>query len=319
MSFGISGRLRPRFMVRDRSVVTGYAQRHPQRFGVRATDPVTGAPFEITMFRYPAAPDAPQLLAVHGFRGDHHGLELLVDGLTDYDVWVPDLPGFGTSPALPRAEHSVAHYANIITQLADRLDSPVLLGHSFGTIIAAYAAAQTPTAYAHLVLLNPIARPALAAHHPVDRAATAITDGFYQLCTRLPTTVSRWMLSHPVMVWATGVFMSKTDDPRLIAYTHDQHQAYFSAFASPDVLLQAYRASITHTVADVAENLSLPITLVGGAHDPMVSPPELYALADSLAQATDDVETYILDRTGHLLHYERAVTAASLIQLRLRA
>src|SRR5699024_7878704 len=95
MTSGFLGRLRPRFLVRDRAVLTGYSQRVPQRLGFPVIDPVSGAPFELTVFRYPGRPQAPQLLAVHGFRGDHHGLELIVDGLTDFDVWIPDLPGFG--------------------------------------------------------------------------------------------------------------------------------------------------------------------------------------------------------------------------------
>src|SRR5699024_10238991 len=105
MSYGYAARLRPRFLVRDRAVLTGHAQRDPQRFGVTVTDPVSGVPFEVAVFKYPGPPGAPQLLAVHGFRGDHHGLELIVDGLTPYEIWVPDLPGFGVSGPLPDAPH----------------------------------------------------------------------------------------------------------------------------------------------------------------------------------------------------------------------
>lgn len=316
MTSGFLGRLRPRFLVRDRAVLTGYSQRVPQRLGFPVIDPVSGAPFELTVFRYPGRPQAPQLLAVHGFRGDHHGLELIVDGLTDFDVWIPDLPGFGASAAMPDGEHTVEHYANIINQVAQHLSSPTLLGHSFGSVIAADAAAAQEVNYGHLVLLNPIAKPALAAASGLDRLATLTTDSFYRLCAGLPTAAGRWLLSNPLIVWATGAFMTKTDDPRVLAYTHDQHQAYFSAFDSPEILLQAYRSSISHTVTQFASRLTLPITIIGGAEDELSSPQDLHALAAQFG--SNDVETYVLQRTGHLLHYERAVATASMIQFRLQ-
>lgn len=318
MCSGILGRLRPRYLVRDRSVLTGHGQRTPQRMGFPVTDPVSGRRFELTIFRYPGTPDAPRLLAVHGFRGDHHGLELIVDGLTDFDVWVPDLPGFGASPGMPDAEHSADHYGHIVNQVAAELGSPVLLGHSFGSVIAAAALAHAEAPYAHVVLLNPITKPALDASAGFDGAATAITDSFYRLCSRLPNTVGRWLLGNPLIVWATGAFMTKTDDYRVLAYTHDQHQAYFSGFHSPSTLLEAYRASIADTVTIYAQHFDLPVTIVAGAHDELSSPNDVTALAERVARISGDVETYVLDRTGHLLHYERAVTAAALIQSRLR-
>lgn len=315
MSFGMAARFRPRYVVRDRAVLTGHPQRDPQRFGLTVNDPVSGVPFEIAVFRYPGPPGAKQLLAVHGFRGDHHGLELIVDGLAAYEVWVPDLPGFGVSGAMPAGEHSVQHYADIINQVARCMNAPTLLGHSFGSVIAAAAVATQPVGYPHLVLLNPIAKPALQAGSPVDRIATWVTDGFYRVCAALPTRLGRRLLGNAVIVWATGAFMTKTDDIRILAYTHDQHQAYFSGFDSPSSLLQAYRASITHTVADFAPHLSLPVTMIGGAADELSSPDDIAALADLMV--SDDVETYVLEHTGHLMHYERSSAVALFVMSRL--
>jgi pimeloyl-ACP methyl ester carboxylesterase len=56
--------------------------------------------------------DAPRTLVfLHGLRGDHHGLEPIVAHLDGLRVVVPDLPGFGASPPLPRDAHDVAGYA----------------------------------------------------------------------------------------------------------------------------------------------------------------------------------------------------------------
>lgn len=315
MRKGIAARLRPRFLVRDRAVLTGHPQRDPQRCGVTIQDPVSGRPFEMTVFRYPGPPGAQRILAVHGFRGDHHGLELFVDGLASYEVWVPDLPGFGASPAMPDAPHTVAHYAHTMNQLAHAMGDPLFVGHSFGSVIAAAAVAAGTVPYRHLVLLNPIAKPALDAAHPVHRAATLLTDGFYRLCAGIPSAAGRRLLGNKLIVWATGAFMTKTDDPRILAYTHDQHQAYFSGFGSPATLLEAYQASISYTIADFADRLDIPVTMIAGAEDELSSPADVWALAAQLP--SDDVETYVLPDTGHLMHYERSGAVAVLVRSRL--
>jgi len=41
------------------------------------------------------------LLLVHGFRGDHHGLEPIVSNLPGLRIVTPDLPGYGVSTAMP--------------------------------------------------------------------------------------------------------------------------------------------------------------------------------------------------------------------------
>src|SRR5690625_7793897 len=130
MTSGFLGRLRPRFLVRDRAVLTGYSQRVPQRLGFPVIDPVSGAPFELTVFRYPGRPQAPQLLAVHGFRRDHHALELIVNGPPDSDDWLPDSPGLGPSAGVPDGEHTLDPYAKIIHQVAQHLTPPPPIAHT---------------------------------------------------------------------------------------------------------------------------------------------------------------------------------------------
>ena len=70
---GFSARLRPQYLVRDRAVLTGNTQRIPERFGVDVVDPVSGRPARSRYFATVLA-QSPTSLAVHGFRGDHHGL-----------------------------------------------------------------------------------------------------------------------------------------------------------------------------------------------------------------------------------------------------
>ena len=91
----------------------------------------------------------PTLLLVHGFRGDHHGLEPVVSFLPGVHVVAPDLPGFGASDPLP-GEHSIDGYAAWLARFARAVDLPadvVVIGHSFGTIVSAKALAEIGRAH----------------------------------------------------------------------------------------------------------------------------------------------------------------------------
>src|SRR6478752_5387458 len=109
-------------------------------------------------------PETRTILVVHGFRGDHHGLLRVADQLTDMRLIMPDLPGFGSSGAFEGTEHSVPAYASFLGSFMAALGlgaDTVLLGHSFGSIIASHFVAANPCAVAELILVNPIAAPAL--------------------------------------------------------------------------------------------------------------------------------------------------------------
>jgi pimeloyl-ACP methyl ester carboxylesterase len=87
--------------------------------------------------------DATQtVLAVHGFRGDHHGLESLAAHLGGVRVIVPDLPGFGVSDPLTVSD--LDSYVGWLRAFHAGLGldrSAVVLGHSFGSIVVSAAAA----------------------------------------------------------------------------------------------------------------------------------------------------------------------------------
>jgi pimeloyl-ACP methyl ester carboxylesterase len=45
---------------------------------------------------YPASGDRiGRIVFIHGYRGNHHGLEAIAGGLPNFEIVIPDLPGFG--------------------------------------------------------------------------------------------------------------------------------------------------------------------------------------------------------------------------------
>lgn len=269
----------------------------------------------------------PLLVMVHGFRGDHHGLQLIAERLRHrYHVVVPDLPGFGRSEPFPDRPHDVAGYAQFLREFVEALtggavsgrppgdgaprEDPApgiaLLGHSFGSVLAAHFAAAHPAMVERLVLVNPIAQPALEGPRAV---LSRLTGLYYGLGRALPRGLGRRLLASGAITDAMSEVLTRSGDPAVRRYVRHQHRAYFSAFADRDVLLQAYRASVSHTVAEVAMQLSMPTLLVVGAEDDLGP----VALQRRMASWIPRHRLEVLEGVGHLVHYEAPGRTAELV------
>lgn len=255
-------------------------------------------------------PDATTtIVAVHGFRGDHHGLLPIVQRLGDCRVVTPDLPGFGVSPRFGAGIHEVAAYAAWLTEFCGQLrrgaDRLVLLGHSFGSVISAAAVADglTPDA---LVLINPIAAPALQGPRAV---LSRIAVVYYRAGALLPESLGGPLLTSPIVVRALSEIMTRTPDPELRTWIHDQHRRYFSSFADRQVVVEAFEASVSHDISEYADRIAVPTLLIAGDHDDIVPVRAARMVTDQLA----DGRLLVLADVGHLIHYERAGAAATAI------
>lgn len=246
------------------------------------------------------------IIAVHGFRGEHHGLEPVVAHLPGIRVISPDLPGFGETAPVPGRTHDLELYAQWLQTFAAAVaPGAVILGHSFGSIVVSAAVAgglETP----RMILVNPIGAPALEGPRGL---LTRLAVFYYWAGARLPRRVGDALLRNGLIVRVMSISMAKTRDPGIRRFIHDQHDTYFSRFADRDVLHDAFLASVSHDVRGFAPRIAQPTLLVAAQRDD-ITPIEAER---RLATMFPDATLVEIPDVGHLIHYETPAPAAEAI------
>jgi len=254
--------------------------------------------------------DAAQTIVIaHGYRGEHHGLEPVIAQLPDVRWIGADMPGFGRSTPLTEAPHSIEGYARWLNMFIEALGldgSAILLGHSFGSIISARAIASGARPPA-LILINPIA---ISGLDGPKKTATRVTVAFYRCAGRLPLAIGSWMLRHWIVTQFVSSTLTKTRNRRLRRWIHNQHHTYFSNFASRDVVVEAFEASISTHVGEFAARIPMSTLLVAAELDDITPIQAVRDLAGKMPNAT----LTELKNVGHLIHYEVPVLAGDAIR-----
>jgi len=249
-------------------------------------------------------PGAPVIVLVHGFRGDHHGLEPIVANLPGFRIVSPDLPGFGESAPLD-GPHDIAGYAAWLDAFVASLEldgAYTLLGHSFGSIVAS-AAVAGGLRPERLVLVNPIGAPALEGPRGV---MTRLAVAYYRAAAALPERAGFAVLKNRAIVRVMSVTMAKTRSRELRRFIHDQHDRYFSAFSDRDSLLEAFRASVSHDVREFAPQIDVPVLLIAAERDDITPLSAQHVLVERFP----DARLEVIPEVGHLIHYEAPGDAA---------
>jgi pimeloyl-ACP methyl ester carboxylesterase len=261
-------------------------------------------------WEYGPADAATTVVVVHGFRGDHHGLEPVVAHLCDGSVRVisPDLPGFGRSERLDGIRHDIDGYGRWLREFvaAVGLSEAVVLGHSFGSIVVAGAAANGLAA-PRLILVNPIAAPALQGPSGI---LTRLAVFYYWAAAKLPERVGFALLRNRLIVRVMSIAMAKTRQKELRRFIHDQHDRYFSAFSDRRVVLEAFQASVSSDVSHFAPQISASVLLIAAAED-QITP---VAAQHRLQGLFERAELVVIPKVGHLIHYETPEPAAAAIR-----
>ncbi|MCU1545922.1 MAG: alpha/beta hydrolase [Homoserinimonas sp.] len=248
------------------------------------------------------------VVVTHGYRGEHHGLEPIVAQLPTVRFVSPDLPGFGESTPLTERRHDVDGYAAWLTQFVEALGlsgKAVILGHSFGTIVTSSAVANG-LATPGLILINPISVSGLKGPRPL---ATRATVWYYKLASRLPERLGHCILGSWFIVRGMSLVLMKTRDKQVRRWIHSEHHTYFSRYANRDVVIEAFHASIADSVADFADQITVPTLLVAAELDDITP----LSAHPPIIEAIGNAQLVVIPGVGHLIHYETPVPAAEAI------
>ena len=275
------------------------------REGVRESALIDGV--HTSWWVYNASPNAPVLVMIHGFRGDHHGLQLFADALPEYRVLIPDLPGFGESGSWPSHEIGVDTYGrwlNAFLSHTDTTDAPVL-GHSFGTIVVSNGLRGPRTA--PIVLVNPISQRALSGP---NRLLTAIASSWYRTGGALPVKLGNALLSWPLSVRVMSELLVKSHDRALRQWIHAQHARFFSRYSDRETLIGAYTVSISHDVSEYAAQVVAPVLLVVADRDDITP----MSAQQRVRTVFPNAQLAVIEGVGHLVHYEKPRETAALVR-----
>ncbi len=244
------------------------------------------------------------IVAVHGLRGTHHGLQFIARALSQYRFIIPDLPGFGQSKPL-KGVHSEENFVQWLDAFITELklpEAPILLGHSFGSIVASRFAAEYPNKVPKLILINPISR-----HGNILVGISA--KGYYQLSSLLPEAIGTKLLKSRLITRLMSTTMITSKQSRLRQRVHEQHFAYFATFANRRSVHETFKATMSGSVLRVASQLSMPVLLIVGAKDRFVPLKGQTYLHKQLPNA----DLQVISDVGHLIHYETPEAAAEKI------
>lgn len=250
------------------------------------------------------------IVFLHGFRGTHHGLEKIINELPEYHFIVPDLPGFGDTPAFDNRSHTIEHYAEFVTDFIEQLHlkNPILAGHSMGTIIASYIAAHSPSLSDTLLLINPVAE---------KPSKLTLLPGYmyHDLGGKyLPKKMGEKLLRNKWLFLLGSATMTKTKDKALRKEIHWNHMTYMQLFSDRKSLMEAFEASNSVSISDHAEKITARTLIVAGQQDSIAPIQGQRRITKKIHDAT----LIELENVGHIVHYEKPAEAANAIRTFLR-
>lgn len=249
---------------------------------------------------YPAKKaNAKNIVLVHGYRGDHHGLESFAGGLEEFNVYSPDIPGFGVSEPF-KAEHNLETYVIWLDLFvkAIGLKKPIGIGHSFGTLIVCGTQTRAKT-FSALVCINPVAG---GVTKGLSNLLMNFVKAYYWLAHLMPEPVSMRMIKTRLLVDSMSAYTTKSRDKELRNWVKWQHRANFNSFANSKVVWESYVASISNTLQPYVGQLDCPILLIAAELDE-VTP---VSAVERLVERLPDARMIEIKNCGHLVHYEAA-------------
>lgn len=216
----------------------------------------------------PVENPARNYVLVHGLGVSSHYFEWLAAALAkDANVWLVDLPGYGSSPK-PSRDVTIVDHARVLGLViaSAGVTEPVLVGHSMGCQVVTEIAVEMPELTESLVLLSPVINP--ARRTPGKAFIDLVTDFFYESPRADAFGLYSYFLTGRALYYLKQV-------PHMIGYPIEDRLPLVRASTLVVVGEKDPLAPIEWAtqVAALAERGSLAV--VPGAHVIMYSAPEI--------------------------------------------
>jgi pimeloyl-ACP methyl ester carboxylesterase len=236
----------------------------------------------------------PPVLALHGIGGGAYFFTGLAKRLSAaHRMFAIDLPGTGRSTSAPASFTLESWIADIGDLVREKIGEPVILvGHSFGTILALQAWATWPEQIRAIVFTCglPKARPNI--HERLTLRADAIAK-------------------HGIANWgpkvSPGVFSKTTlaEQPEMVAL----FERLFEAQRGPEYVREI-ELLLAADLNPVVPSVTVPCLAIAGRHD-SYAPPE--AVAEFAAQLGVTCRVEILEHSAHLPFFEEPLAYATAV------
>ena len=235
--------------------------------------------------------DAPRTLLLHGIGGSARSCEPVAENLAaqGFSSWCLDAPGYGESADPSVSEDLVATVIEFLEAVSPTLPV-VLLGTSWGGVVATAVALRRPDRVAGLVLID-----STRGSGTTPEKAAAMLSRIDELVAVGAATVA---LQRAPRLTAPGA------DPAIVTKVHDSMAA---------LRLPGFRAAAEYMAATdhgpYLQNISCPTLVLVGEHDVVTGVDESRVLAERIPGAL----LRILPDAGHVAIQEQPEHVADMV------
>ena len=225
---------------------------------------------------------------VHGWGLSHRSYRAALQALvrSGSRVYAPALPGFGGTAPLPRADLSLAGYAQWMADYFDALEiaGPVtLIGHSFGGGVALQTAYDHTDSVSRLVLVNSIGGSGWRRNRAMrDRplwdwglhlSAGALSPrGLTRVLPVIAADAATNAVHHPHVLWQVGRLAREANLEEQLAWLRRRRMPIFILWGRSDRVIP-----LASVEALVGATKGVELHTVPGGHDWLISDPDLFA------------------------------------------
>ncbi len=241
-----------------------------------------------------SAGNGPTLLFIHGSAADHATWVItLASGLREqFSLVAYDRRGCGKSPAAPRFWTIEDHADDALALIATLAAPPILVGSSFGSVVALNVARRAPALIAGLVLIEP----PMAASDDVPPIPVGFLAHFDSLAQAQGGPAAAEYFLRTVLGDAAYDKM-----PRMF---QERSKAQFASIRADSEALGRY-----HPQFAALKACTVPTLLLGGERSAGYFRPTL----DKLASVLPAAELVTVANAGHMLHAEASRKFAELV------